>query len=59
MIAPRAALARIPDELAAADAEPLLCAGIATFNGLREGGAPAAAQLDAGQPDVGAGQEVE
>jgi propanol-preferring alcohol dehydrogenase len=35
MIAPAEALARIPDELADADAAPLLCAGITTFNALR------------------------
>jgi alcohol dehydrogenase/propanol-preferring alcohol dehydrogenase len=37
------ALARIPDDLAAADAAPLLCAGITTFNALRRAGAPAGA----------------
>jgi D-arabinose 1-dehydrogenase-like Zn-dependent alcohol dehydrogenase len=35
MIAPAEALARIPDELSDADAAPLLCAGITTFNALR------------------------
>ena len=35
MIAPHAALAAVPPELAAADAAPLLCAGITTFNALR------------------------
>ncbi|WP_448208033.1 alcohol dehydrogenase [Azospirillum sp. sgz302134] len=39
MIAPADALARIPDDLAAADAAPLLCAGITTFNALRNCGA--------------------
>lgn len=39
MIAPVQALALIPDELAAADAGPLLCAGITTFNALRNSGA--------------------
>jgi propanol-preferring alcohol dehydrogenase len=39
MIAPAAALARIPDELSAAEAGPLLCAGITTFNSLRNSGA--------------------
>ena len=29
------ALARIPDELTAAEAAPLMCAGITTFNALR------------------------
>ena len=38
MIAPFEALARVPDELAAADAAPLLCAGITTFNALRNSG---------------------
>lgn len=33
--APADALARIPDELDAADAAPLLCAGITTYNALR------------------------
>ncbi len=35
MIAPIEALAAIPDELSFADAAPLLCAGITTFNALR------------------------
>jgi D-arabinose 1-dehydrogenase-like Zn-dependent alcohol dehydrogenase len=39
MVAPAAALAAIPDELAAADAAPLLCAGVTTFNALRHSGA--------------------
>ncbi len=39
MIAPQDALARIPDSLAPADAGPLLCAGITTFNALRHSGA--------------------
>ena len=34
-----AALARIPDELTAADAAPLMCAGVTTFNSLRNAGA--------------------
>jgi D-arabinose 1-dehydrogenase-like Zn-dependent alcohol dehydrogenase len=33
------ALALIPDELAAADAAPLLCAGLTTYNALRHSGA--------------------
>lgn len=41
MIAPAQALARIPDELPAADAGPLLCAGITTYNALRKSGARA------------------
>ena len=35
MIAPKEALACIPDELSAVEAAPLLCAGITTFNALR------------------------
>jgi D-arabinose 1-dehydrogenase-like Zn-dependent alcohol dehydrogenase len=41
MIAPASALARVPDELSAIDAAPLMCAGITTFNGLRNSGARA------------------
>jgi D-arabinose 1-dehydrogenase-like Zn-dependent alcohol dehydrogenase len=39
MIAPAVALARIPDGLTAADAGPLMCAGITTYNSLRNAGA--------------------
>jgi D-arabinose 1-dehydrogenase-like Zn-dependent alcohol dehydrogenase len=39
VVVPQAALASIPDDLAAEDAAPLLCAGITTFNALRESGA--------------------
>ncbi len=39
MVAPADALAAIPDELGAADAAPLLCAGVTTFNALRRSGA--------------------
>jgi D-arabinose 1-dehydrogenase-like Zn-dependent alcohol dehydrogenase len=39
MIAPFEALAAIPDALSAAEAAPLLCAGITTFNALRHSGA--------------------
>ena len=39
MVAPAETLAAIPDELAAEDAAPLLCAGITTFNALRNSGA--------------------
>jgi D-arabinose 1-dehydrogenase-like Zn-dependent alcohol dehydrogenase len=39
VIAPANALAFIPDDLADADAAPLLCAGITTFNCLRNSGA--------------------
>jgi len=35
MIAPKEALALIPEELSAVEAAPLLCAGITTFNALR------------------------
>jgi D-arabinose 1-dehydrogenase-like Zn-dependent alcohol dehydrogenase len=39
MIAPFEALALVPSELKAADAAPLLCAGVTTFNSLRHSGA--------------------
>lgn len=39
MIAPTNALALIPDELSAVEAGPLMCAGITTFNSLRNSGA--------------------
>ncbi len=39
MVAPGEAVARIPDELEPAEAAPLLCAGITTFNALRHSGA--------------------
>jgi D-arabinose 1-dehydrogenase-like Zn-dependent alcohol dehydrogenase len=39
MVVPADALALIPDELSAVDAAPLLCAGVTTFNALRESGA--------------------
>ncbi len=39
MIAPAQALARIPAELSATDAAPLLCAGVTTYNSLRHSGA--------------------
>jgi len=41
MVAPAQALALIPEALPAADAGPLLCAGITTFNSLRRSGARA------------------
>src|SRR6478672_4061610 len=41
MVAPVEALARIPEDLAAEDAAPLLCAGITTYNALRHSGAHA------------------
>ncbi len=39
MIAPVGALALIPEELSAVDAGPLMCAGVTTFNALRNSGA--------------------
>ena len=41
MVAPFEALAAIPDELSAVEAGPLMCAGITTFNALRNSGARA------------------
>jgi len=38
MVAPTTALARIPDELSAVEAGPLMCAGITTYNALRNSG---------------------
>ena len=39
MIAPATAVARFPDELPSVDAAPLMCAGLTTFNALRNSGA--------------------
>jgi D-arabinose 1-dehydrogenase-like Zn-dependent alcohol dehydrogenase len=39
LVAPASAVARMPDQLPPADAAPLLCAGITTFNALRNSGA--------------------
>src|SRR5213594_331946 len=39
MVAPLEALARVPESLDAAEAAPLLCAGVTTFNSLRHSGA--------------------
>jgi D-arabinose 1-dehydrogenase-like Zn-dependent alcohol dehydrogenase len=39
MIAPAVALAKIPDALSPAEAAPLMCAGVTTFNALRNSGA--------------------
>lgn len=39
MIAPAQALALIPDGLSAVDAGPLMCAGVTTFNSIRNSGA--------------------
>ena len=41
MLAPQSALARVPDGLSAEDAAPLMCAGVTTFNSLRNSGARA------------------
>jgi D-arabinose 1-dehydrogenase-like Zn-dependent alcohol dehydrogenase len=41
MVAPAEAVAAIPDDLAAADAAPLLCAGITVYNSLRHSGTSA------------------
>jgi D-arabinose 1-dehydrogenase-like Zn-dependent alcohol dehydrogenase len=41
VIAPAHAIALVPDDLSNADAAPLLCAGITTFNSLRNSGARA------------------
>ena len=39
MVAPASALARVPDDLSPVEAAPLMCAGITTFNALRNSGA--------------------
>src|SRR5213082_352108 len=39
MVAPAEALALAPDELSAVDGAPLMCAGVTTFNALRNSGA--------------------
>jgi D-arabinose 1-dehydrogenase-like Zn-dependent alcohol dehydrogenase len=41
MIAPSIALARVPDELSSVECAPLMCAGVTTFNALRNSGARA------------------
>jgi D-arabinose 1-dehydrogenase-like Zn-dependent alcohol dehydrogenase len=41
VIAPAHAIALVPDELSGVDAAPLLCAGVTTFNSLRNSGARA------------------
>jgi len=41
MVAPAEAVAAMPDDLAAAEAAPLMCAGITVFNSLRNAGAGA------------------
>jgi len=39
MVAPAEALALVPDELSAVDGAPLMCAGVTSFNALRNSGA--------------------
>src|SRR5947207_9060584 len=39
MVTPAQALALVPDELSAIDGAPLMCAGVTTFNALRNSGA--------------------
>jgi D-arabinose 1-dehydrogenase-like Zn-dependent alcohol dehydrogenase len=39
MVAPVEALAQMPESLDAAEAAPLMCAGVTTFNSLRHSGA--------------------
>ncbi|MGH9594857.1 MAG: alcohol dehydrogenase catalytic domain-containing protein, partial [Bryobacteraceae bacterium] len=39
MVAPAEALAAVPDELSGVDGAPLMCAGVTTFNALRNSGA--------------------
>jgi D-arabinose 1-dehydrogenase-like Zn-dependent alcohol dehydrogenase len=39
MLAPHSALARVPEALSAEEAAPLMCAGVTTFNSLRNSGA--------------------
>jgi len=39
IVAPAQALAQVPDELSAIDGAPLMCAGVTTFNALRNSGA--------------------
>src|SRR5262249_61627445 len=39
LVTPATALARVPAELPAPDAAPLMCAGVTTFNALRNSGA--------------------
>jgi D-arabinose 1-dehydrogenase-like Zn-dependent alcohol dehydrogenase len=41
MVAPTIALAHVPDDLTAVEAAPLMCAGITTYNALRNSGARA------------------
>ena len=39
MVAPAEALALVPDDLSSIDGAPLMCAGLTTFNALRNSGA--------------------
>jgi len=39
MVVPASGLVRIPDDMASEDAAPLLCAGVTTYNSLRQSGA--------------------
>src|SRR5260370_39803552 len=39
MVAPAEVLARVPNELSSVDGAPLMCAGVTTFNALRNSGA--------------------
>src|SRR4029077_16080903 len=39
MLAPASALVRMPEEIDSADAAPILCAGVTTYNALRHSGA--------------------
>src|SRR5882757_4076980 len=39
LVAPASAVARMPDDLSPVDAAPLMCAGLTTFNALRNSGA--------------------
>ncbi|HTP31384.1 MAG TPA: alcohol dehydrogenase [Candidatus Acidoferrales bacterium] len=39
LVAPASALAAVPDELSSTEAAPLMCAGVTTFNALRNSGA--------------------
>ena len=39
MVAPAKALALVPDDLSSVESAPLMCAGVTTFNALRNSGA--------------------
>ena len=56
MIAPAQSLAAIPDDLTAVEAAPLMCAGITTYNALRNSGARAPADVwSPSKPSAGLG----